>query len=227
MRHLRIHLRKSELFKDYKDESLYQLLERLHYRISTFSEAQTVALEGTPCSHLGIILTGEVQVQKISESGNILIVDRLPPGSIFGEVIIFSQQIQYPATITASDHETSIMFIAAGEIVNLCRADPQFMERFLGLLSDKILMLNRKIESMSRRTIRQKVAGFLLDEYQEQKRLQLDLDLTRKEMADHLGIPRPSLSRELGNMKDEGIIDFHRNTMKIHCIDTLEACLFT
>ncbi len=227
MRHLRVHLRKSKLFKDYGDEDLYHLLQHLRYRVSTFAEGQTVALEGAPCSHLGIVLTGEVQVQKISESGNTLIVDRLPPGSTFGEVIIFSQQLQYPATITASDQETAIMFIAAGEIVNLCRTDPKFMERFLGLLSDKILMLNRKIEGMSRRTIRQKVAGFLLDEYRKQKRLHLDLDLTRKDMADHLGIPRPSLSRELGNMKDEGLIDFHRSTMKIHCIDALEACLLT
>ncbi len=226
MRHLRTHLRNSRLFRNYDDGDLHHLLENLQYRIATFDRGQTVAIEGAPCSHLGIVLTGEVQVQKIYGSGSILTMDRLSCGSVFGEVTIFSHQRQYPATITASARDVAIMFIRAGEIVHMCSAQPQFMENFLGLLSDKILMLNRKVENLSYRTIRQKVAGFLLDEHRKQKSLQLRLTLSRREMAEELGIPRPSLSRELGNMKEEGLIDFNRSAVRINCTDALEENLF-
>ncbi|MFO8059111.1 MAG: Crp/Fnr family transcriptional regulator [Bacillota bacterium] len=226
MRHLRVYLRKSILFADYDDADLYNLLGELNYRISTFSDGQTVAVEGAPCSHLGIILTGEAQVQKIHQAGHLLTVDRLRPGSVFGEAVIFSQRRKYPATIVASDRDTAIMFIRNREIVRLCSTEPQFIRIFLSVLSNKILMLNRKIESLSHRSIRHRVIGFLLEEYRRQKTTRLTLSLTRREMAEQLGIPRPSLSRELVNMRDEGLIDFNRNSVQLNCPEALEDSLF-
>jgi CRP-like cAMP-binding protein len=95
----------------------------------------------------------------------------------------------------------------------------------MSLLSDKILMLNKKLKNISYETIRQKISSYILEEYHQQKNLKIYLNCTRKEMADQLGIPRPSLSRELINMKKDNLIDFNKNLIFIKDIDSLEDLL--
>ncbi len=55
------------------------------------------------------------------------------------------------------------------------------------------------------------------------KNLFIKLPFSRKKMAELLNIPRPSLSRELTNMRDEGIIDFDKNIIKIVDLDLLKT----
>jgi CRP-like cAMP-binding protein len=86
-------------------------------------------------------------------------------------------------------------------------------------------MLNNRITNLSQDTIRKKISNFLLFEYQKQNSTYLTIPLTRKKMAELLNVPRPSLSRELINMKDEGIICFDKNIIKILRMDLLEDCL--
>ena len=49
------------------------------------------------------------------------------------------------------------------------------------------------------------------------------LAMNRNEMADFLNVARPSLSREMCRMRDEGIIDFHRSSVRIMDMEALKA----
>jgi CRP-like cAMP-binding protein len=95
----------------------------------------------------------------------------------------------------------------------------------MGILSNKILMLNEKLKNLSYQTIREKIASFLAEEYRKQKTLKLRMFISRKEMAELFGIPRPSLSRELVSMKKDGLIDFDRQTITILDMEALEDLL--
>jgi len=66
----------------------------------------------------------------------------------------------------------------------------------------------------------------ILEEYKKQKNLKIKMPYSRKEMAEQLGVPRPSLSRELLNMKSEGIIDCDRNYITILDMDRFEDIFF-
>ncbi len=215
MRHVRHYLQQSSLFADMDDRQVYEILEGLQYRISSFAAGQIVASEGAPCSHLGIILTGEARVQRIYRSGRTLTMHRLRPGTVFGEVIIFSEHREHPATIEAADDETQIMFVAREEIAKLCYAHPTFLQNFLGMLSEKLLNLNRRVKLLSQPTIRSKVINYLLSEAERQESYDLHLQSSRRELARELGIPRPSLSREMGNMRREGLIEFRGQTVQL------------
>jgi CRP-like cAMP-binding protein len=65
-----------------------------------------------------------------------------------------------------------------------------------------------------------------MDEYIKQKSNEIILPLSRKEMAEALGVQRPSLSREFINMKDEELIDFEKNRVKLLDIPALESYLY-
>jgi CRP-like cAMP-binding protein len=95
------------------------------------------------------------------------------------------------------------------------------MENFLELLSNKLLILNKKVKMLSLESIRKKIENFLMEEYKKQRSNIIKVSLSRKEMAEHMGIQRPSLSRELIKMRKEGIIEFDKKAITIKDIGVL------
>lgn len=227
MRHLRHKLRKCHLFEGFEERELYRLLEGLRYRIATFSRGQVLAVEGAPCSHMAVILSGEVEIQRSFESGRTAPLARLTAGGIFGEVVIFSEVQRYPATVWVRADDTEVMFISREEVIRLCHGERSFLEGFLRLLSDRVVMLNDRIKLLSYGTIRQKVAGYLLDEMRRQDADKITLSVSRRKLAQLLGVTRPALSREMGRMKKAGLMDFNRDQVRILDPDGLEECLFS
>ncbi|MFY9611926.1 MAG: helix-turn-helix domain-containing protein, partial [Tissierellaceae bacterium] len=102
---------------------------------------------------------------------------------------------------------------------------PKIIKNFMGVLSNRILMLNDRITNLSYDSLRKKISSILLNEYKRQRSPNIILPYSRKKMAEILNIPRPSLSRELVNMREEGIIDFYKNKIKILDIRKLEDSL--
>ena len=112
------------------------------------------------------------------------------------------------------------------ELIKLFSLKDNILENFMMLLSDKVVMLNNKIKSISLKNVRQKVVDYILQEYIVQKQLVISLKMNKEEIASFIGIPRPSLSRELSKLRDEEIIKFDRNTITILDIEKLEEILF-
>lgn len=218
-------LKKCTLMKDFTENDIDKFLNDINYTVSNYSKGEIIALESSNCSSIGIVLSGTVEVQKIYASGKAITLSNLSEGNIFGEVIIFSNKNTYPATIISSKNSI-IMFISKANILKLCNLAPIFLKNFMTLLSNKILMLNKKLKNISYKTMRQKITSFILDEYTIQENLTIKLSITKKELAEQLGIPRPSLSRELLNMQDDNLIHMTKNTITIINIDTMYTILY-
>ena len=86
--------------------------------------------------------------------------------------------------------------------------------------------MNSKIKSISFKSIRQKIINYILNEVKEQKSNSIVLRNTKEEIAAILGIPRPSLSRELIKLRDMNYIEFDRKEISVLDIESLEEELF-
>ena len=218
------------LFKGLTSEELQNLIININYSISdnckNCDECHTciVALEGDICDSLGIVIEGELEVQKHYASGKVVTLAKLNKGKIFGEAIAFSETNIYPATIVSSKGSI-ILYISKKDIIAMCSSYPKVLNNFMQLLSSKILLLNRKIKELSFETLRQKISNYLLSQYEIQKTTALILPMSRKNLAEHLGVQRPSLSREFVNMKDDGLIDFNKNLVQIKDLEGIEDIL--
>ena len=218
------------LFKGLTSEELQNLIIDINYTISNNCknciECSTciVALEGDICNSLGIVIEGELEVQKHYASGKVVTLAKLNKGKTFGEAIAFSETNIYPATIISSKGSI-ILYISKKDIISMCSSYPKVLNNFMQLLSSKILLLNRKIKELSFETLREKISSYLLSQYEIQKTLNLILPMSRKDLAQHLGVQRPSLSRELVNMKDDGLIDFNKNLLEIKDLQGIEDIL--
>jgi CRP-like cAMP-binding protein len=207
-------LKRCILFKDIKYEDLSNFLNMSNYTIKKYPKGNMVVFEGSKCEELGILLEGLLEAQALYPSGKLLTLTRLKPVEIFGEAILFSKMNKFPATIGAIK-DSKIMFIKKEDLISCLTNCHKFMENFLELLSNKLLILNKKIKMLSLESIRKKIGNFLMEEHKKQGSNIIKVSLSRKEMAEHMGIQRPSLSRELIKMRDSGIIDFNREVIII------------
>ena len=214
-------IKKNEFFNDMDDERLERIISDLRHISKTYSKDQVIANEGDTCTSLGLVIDGVVEIQRIYSSGKHIVLKRMEEGEVFGEAIMYSERNEYPATIIASS-ACRISYINKEDIIKLCLKDEIILKNFITLLSNKIFVLNRKIKTISFKSIRQKVINFILEQIRMQKTTEIKLKLTKEKISSLLGIPRPSLSRELMKLRDDGIIEFDRNIIKVLNIEALE-----
>ena len=207
------------MFYDMKPEEILNLFKDIDYTIKTFSAKEIIALEGDECKYIGIILKGTLDIKRML-SNKVVKMTSVGPGQLFGEVIVFSDVNKYPATVISSS-KSEILFISKENFIKFCYTHADFLEMFLKDLSNKILILNKSIERLSYNSIRQKISNYILDEYQKQGSKFINISMTKQKLAETLGVPRPSLSRELINMKELSIIDYSKDTIKILDLEAL------
>ena len=213
-------LKQCILFKDMNYVDIDNFLKVSNFTIKKYFKGNLVVLEDSKCEELGILRKGLLEVQSLYSSGKSLTLNRLKPAEIFGEIILFSKSNKFPSTIKAIE-DSEIMFIKKANLMNCLSNCHRFMENFLTLLSDRLFMLNKKIKMLTMENIRQKIGDFLREEYKKQKTLIIKIPLSRQEMAEHMGIQRPSLSRELSRMREEGIIKFDKEFIVVKDLDDL------
>jgi len=219
-------LKQCILFKDMDHKDIERFIKNSNFTIKKYSKGGLVVQEESHCKELGILLNGLLEVQSLYPSGKSITLNRVEPSEIFGEAILFSKSSQFPSNIEAIE-ESAIMFIKKSDLINCLSKCHHFMENFLELLSDRLLMLNKKLKMLTMENIRQKIGNFLIQEYKKQKSLQIKLFLSRQEMADHMGIERPSLSRVLSKMREEGIIEFNKESFLIKDLEALNDLLIS
>ena len=207
-------LNKCILFKGLGEREIEALVEDIKVIPRSFKSGDVIAIEGDPCNHLSIIINGNIEIHKPFSSGKIVTISHLEEGEVFAESLVFSDKREYPATVVSTS-DSSILMIPRSELVALLSKSRTALENFAGILSKRIHMLNDRITNLSFDSARKKIINILLLEYGRQGTRYLLLPYSRKKMAELINIPRPSLSRELIKMKDEGLIDFYQNRFKI------------
>lgn len=221
-------LKRVELFKDFEIDELNKMLMCICPKITSYKKKEYVTIAENRFTGIGIVLEGEVIVTKENAAGNRVIMAKLKEGDIFGEMMAFSGYNKWAATVVAST-DCTVIFLPPEKIVgncsNVCRGHKLLIQNMLSLISKKALGLNRKVEYLVIKSIRRKISVYLLEQYNKTERLTFIVPLKRNELAEFLNVSRPSLSREIIKMKEEGIIDFYRSTFKIIDIEGLKASL--
>ncbi|NDL66523.1 Crp/Fnr family transcriptional regulator [Anaerotalea alkaliphila] len=212
------------LFDDIRTEELEHLLTCLRPTMKAYAKGETICMVEDPFEGLGIVLRGEVTVAKENEIGDRVILVKLDAGHIFGEMIAFSGMKKWIVNVYASS-DVEVMFLPPDRMIQTCQASCTYHTRMvlnmLKILSEKALLLNRKVEYLSIKSMRSKLAKFLLEQYHKAGKTTFMVPLSRNELAEFLNVSRPSMSREIARMKDEGIIDYYQASFKILQLEAL------
>lgn len=216
---------KISLFQGIQSEDISTMLNCLKPRVCGYTRNDYIVIGGDAYESIGIVLKGSATVSKDNAEGNRIVLTLLKQGDIFGEIIAFSSQMIWPATVQANE-ACVILFLPRGKIIGECdRMCPwhrTLIKNFLRVISERALMLNKKVEYLTIKSMRGKISTYLLEQYGKAGNVNITLPLNRNELSDFLNVSRPSMSREMSKMREEGIIDYHLTAVKIVDIEGLK-----
>ena len=210
---------KSDLFKGLTDVEIEKFLQDSLSTTIELDKDMEVFYQGNKPEYLFILEEGSVVVENISPNGKRVIVNKFnEPGTVLGEVYLFVNKNKYDFSCY-TDKKSVIRKIPKEAFlfsVNSNEIKIKIINNILFILANKALYLNKKLLIASSFSIREKLAKFFLQ--QSLNKESVELNFTREELADFLGATRPSISRELMKMQNDGIIVVEKNNIKINRI---------
>ena len=208
----------SPLFHGIKPEERKAMLGCIGYHIGTFRKGDIVAFEEENIKHIGIILSGSVDMVKEDLWGNRTMLVRMRRDELFGETFACGRDNQSLVTFLVSE-DAQILFIPFDRVMHSCTMACVFhhrlIENMVSIIAGKNRDLMRKVEVVSKRTIREKLLAYLSIQALTQKSRYFEIPLGRMELAEYLCVDRSALTRERVRMKEDGLIDYDRNCFRI------------
>ena len=196
-----------DLVKSFDANQLESLLQAKGNKVNSYEKNNIVHFVGDICENLEIILSGEVVVERIDESGKLMTIAEFFDGDILGGNLLFSKNPYYPMTVTSKD-ATLILEINKDRLFSLFSDNHEFLKSYLAYVSDHTVILGDRIKHYVNRTIRESLISYLDYECKKQNSNIIKLSMTKKALAERIGVQRTSLSRELAKMREDGLIEF-------------------
>ena len=200
-------MRQIDLIKSIKPEEIESYLSEGSCKITQYGKNNIVHFVGEVCSKLEIILSGKVVIERIDESGNLMTIAEFFNGDVLGGNLMFSKNPYYPMTVTAKE-ATLILEINKDRLFSLFSDNHEFLKSYLEYVSDHTVILGDRIKHYVNRTIRESIVSYLDYECKKQNSNIIKLSMTKKALAERIGVQRTSLSRELAKMREDGLIEF-------------------
>lgn len=206
------------LFENISPEDLQKLLMCIGSFKKEYQKGESIILEKDTVPYIGIVLYGSVHIIKEDIWGNRTLLAYIKEGELFGENFAVTKVQESSVSFSAAS-DTKVLFLAAKSIIhtcpNSCHFHARISENMFHLLGIKSISFMNKLEIMGKTSIREKILAYLSMLSQQQNSRYVETPLSRTELADYLSINRSAMTRELSNMKTEGLIDFDKNTFII------------
>lgn len=208
----------SPLFSGIRPEDMDAMLGCIGYHIGTYRKGEAIAFEAENIRHVGIILSGRVDMVKEDFWGNKTMLMRMGKDELFGETFACGSDTVSVVTFLVSE-DAKILFLPFNQVMHSCTMACVFhhrlIENMVRIIADKNRELMRKVEVISKKTLREKILAYLSLQAQTQDSPYVQLPLGRVELAEYLCADRSALTRELAKMREEGLIDYDKNCFRI------------
>lgn len=211
-------LQQSPLFDGIGPEELPDMLKCLSAACRSYQKNQTVFRMGEPATAVGVVCEGGVQVVQEDFMGNRTILSWQGKGDLFGEAFACAGIERLPVNVVAVAHSEIVLFNYR-KIVTTCTSACAFhhrlIENMLKVLAKKNVLLNRKIEVLSKRSTREKLIHYLSEQARRAGSRKFMIPFNRQELADYLCVDRSAMSSELSKLQKEGVLTCFRSSFEL------------
>jgi len=151
------------------------------------------------------IQSGEVRIFRMDEQGREIDIVRLSSGDFFGEAVVFVAA-EFPAYAQAV-RQSQVLYFSREDVFKQIEIRPETARSIITLLAHKCVVLNKRIETLELRSVRQRLAQFFLSHGRGEKTYEVELKLKKSELASFLGTVPETLSRNLKQLQKENLIE--------------------
>lgn len=185
-----------------------KLLKMLEANIINYKKDMTILSTPNSDNIIGIIVSGYAQIIKTDYNGNRIIMEELNENSLIGKTI--SPLYDDECKIIARE-DTQLIIIDYDMIFNTAinsnHIYNQFIKNMLEITTNQILEKNQRIQILTKKTIRNKLLEYFKIVSKKHGSRYVYLPFNFIDLADYLAVDRCAMSREIKNLKDEGIIE--------------------
>lgn len=204
---------KMPLLQNLTEEELASIESIGALRENSFVKNEVIFHAGERIREIGIVESGSVLIESNDLWGNCSILSKILPGQVFAESYALSRTaMMVDAVVT---EKTKICFLNVEIVLNEAYATEtwqmKLLQNMLAMTSHKNITLSNRIFCTTPKTIRARLATYFAQQQVQAGGLSFDVPFTRQQMADYLNLDRSALSKELGKMRDEGMLTFDKN----------------
>ena len=206
------------LFQGIREHEIEAMLTCFSAEERTYGKDAYIYRAGDVTGRLGVVMEGAVNIIKDDVWGNRKIIENIGGGQIFGETYACLKGEPLMVDVQASER-SRILFMDVNRILTTCSSSCDFHNRLIRslmyVLAGKNLMLTKKMDIITPKSLRERVMVYLSQESVKQGGRTVTVPFNRQQMADYLSVDRSALSAELSRMQRDGVISYEKNRFTI------------
>ena len=211
-------LKASPLFQGLSDSEITTLSACMGCSFKNYRKHEPIHHAGDRVREIGIVASGRVRIVKYDAWGNSNIIAEVPDGGMFAEAAVCSGSGMLPVDVTAAA-DTQVCFVDFQRIITTCPSACEFhtllIRNMIGVFAQKNMMLEGKMEHITKRTIREKLLSYLSEQSMSQGKSSFDIPFDRQGLADYLSVERSALSAEMSKLQADGAIRYRKNHFEL------------
>lgn len=177
-----------------------------------YAPGDVVFMEGEPAEGLYVLESGWVRAVKTSGQGREQVLQFVGPGEAFNTVSVFTRGLN-PATALALEPSTA-WFVPRETILRLLRERPEFAQRVLENMAERMLHLVGLVADLSLRTVSERLADLILTQAEGGVLIRPKW-FTLAEVAARLGTVADVVQRAIGKFQSDGLVDVRRREIRV------------
>ena len=186
-------------------------LHEIKFKNRCFKKGEWIARQGDTVTALYILFKGSVKAEMISESGTVLKIETIHAPNPLAPAFLFAENNQFPVDVVALE-SCEIIMISKESIMQQLTHNKAFLQGFMTFNSNRVHFLSERLKLLSTKTIKGKLAQYILA---RTKNMCFTMDMNQTTLAEYFGVARPSLSRSIAEMIDDGIISMKGKQGKV------------
>lgn len=206
-----------DVFKSIDENEMNEITSLGCVRKMKYEKDDVIFHTGEVTNEFGIITSGSVNIENIDLWGNRNILNHIPQGEVFAETYAISKTPMMVDAVAGTRCE--IVFFSMEKLLDRENTGKSWyakiLHNMLTISANKNIGLSNRIFCTSAKNVRSRVMTYLSSEAVKSGSTEILIPFNRQQMADYLNVERSALSKELGRMRDEGILEFRKNRFRL------------
>lgn len=173
-----------------------------------YGKGDIICHEGQKCESVGFIASGSLELVHYNQEGDRMTLATLSTHELFGDFLIHADRPEYPGYIVAKE-QTAVFYLNKDQVETLLESNRKFRTFYLKYLSKKALDFSLENKMLRLKSLRERIIFYVQMHSESSLPTRVYIE-SKASLAQKLNVRRPSLSRELAQMKKEGLIDYDR-----------------
>ncbi|MDR2036932.1 MAG: Crp/Fnr family transcriptional regulator [Bacteroidales bacterium] len=198
-------LLKNPVFRNITASRLESFMDRTSSAIRSYPAGDFIAMQDTPYHSLYFLCKGKVRTRMVNDVGKQITIEEMEAPRLLAPAFIYASENRFPVNVQTLT-ECEVWVVNKDDFTQLMHEEPVIMENFLRIISDRSLFLSKKLNAFALQDLKGRLAAYLLENPDARN---------QQEIADILGVARPSLARIISELSDEGMIFVEKRKIKV------------